>query len=178
LRKVDAADMVLIIDACHSAASIEAEGFKPGPLGSRGLGQLAYDKRMRVLAASQSDQAAREMGGQIDEGVLTYALIHDGLLATQALAEDGTVTLSSWLHYPVQRVPQIIQDIRDGTLNDYGIRNLRSTVPVADVGGAQREGATQIPVLFDYTNQQSPGVILKEPHPREGSPAFSNIRSH
>ena len=62
------AELVLIVDACPtSAASIESEGFKPGPLGSRGLGQLAYDKRMRVLAASQSDQAAREMGGQIGQ---------------------------------------------------------------------------------------------------------------
>ena len=56
LSPVDAEQMV--VDACHSAASIESEGFKPGPLGSKGLGQLAYDKRMRVLAASQSDQAA------------------------------------------------------------------------------------------------------------------------
>ena len=42
--------MVMIIDACHSAGSVEHEGFKPGPMGSRGLGQLAYNKRMRILA--------------------------------------------------------------------------------------------------------------------------------
>jgi hypothetical protein len=42
--------MAIIIDACHSAASFEGEGFKPGPMGSRGLGQLAYDKRIRILA--------------------------------------------------------------------------------------------------------------------------------
>jgi hypothetical protein len=162
LRTVNASDIVLIIDACHSAASIEAEGFKPGPLGSRGLGQLAYDKRMRVLAASQSDQAARELGGQIAEGVLTYALAHDGLQAGKAVADDGTITLSSWLNYPVQRVPQIIQDIHDGVLDDYGIKNPRSTVPVADVGGAQREGATQVPVLFDYTDRQHGAITLEQ----------------
>jgi hypothetical protein len=55
LRKVDAGEMALVVDACHPAASVEQPWFKPGPMGSRGLGQLAYDKRMRVLAASQAD---------------------------------------------------------------------------------------------------------------------------
>ena len=82
---------------CHSAASIQGEGFKPGPLGSKGLGQLAYDKRMRVLAASQSDQAAREMGGQIGAGVLTYTLLHDALEANQGADEKESITLKSWL---------------------------------------------------------------------------------
>src|SRR6202044_396494 len=107
-RDLVASEIVLIIDACDSAASVESEGFKPGPLGSRGLGQLAYDKRMRVLAASQSDQAAREIGGQINDGVLTYALVHDGLRAGKALSGDETITLGSWLNYAVQRVPEII----------------------------------------------------------------------
>ena len=53
LRDVDAGEIVLIIDACHSAASVERPDFKPGPFGSRGLGQLAWEKGMRVLAASQ-----------------------------------------------------------------------------------------------------------------------------
>ena len=55
LRDVDAGELALIIDACHSAASVEGDGFKPGPMGSRGLGQLAYDKGMRILAASQCE---------------------------------------------------------------------------------------------------------------------------
>jgi len=60
LRKIDAGEMVLIIDACQSAASVSGGGFKPGPMGSRGLGQLAYDKGMAVLAAAQADSAALE----------------------------------------------------------------------------------------------------------------------
>jgi hypothetical protein len=90
-------------------------------LGSRGLGQLAYDKRMRVLAASQSDQAAREMGGQIGEGVLTYALLHDALEASQAADEKGNITVKNWLEYPVKRVPQLFDEIRMGKVNDYGV---------------------------------------------------------
>ena len=52
----------MIVDACHSAASVDEAGFKPGPMGSRGLGQLAYDKGMRILAASQADDVALESG--------------------------------------------------------------------------------------------------------------------
>jgi hypothetical protein len=54
--------MVMILDACYSAASIESADFKPGPMGSRGLGQLAYDKRIRVLAASQAKQPSAAQG--------------------------------------------------------------------------------------------------------------------
>jgi hypothetical protein len=65
LRDVDAGEMTMIVDACHSEATVAAEGFKSGPMGSRGLGQLAYDKGMRILAASKSNEEAMELGGNI-----------------------------------------------------------------------------------------------------------------
>lgn len=40
VKDIDASDMVLVIDACHSGAA-EGKEFKPGPMGSAGLGQLA-----------------------------------------------------------------------------------------------------------------------------------------
>ena len=60
LRDVQAGEIALIVDACQSAAAVDRDGFKPGPLGSRGLGQLAYDKGMRVLAACQKAGVALE----------------------------------------------------------------------------------------------------------------------
>jgi uncharacterized caspase-like protein len=159
-RRVDAAEMVLIIDACHSAASIESEGFKPGPLGSKGLGQLAYDKRMRVLAASQSDHAAREMGEQIGAGVLTYTLLHDGLEANQAGDEKGNITLKSWLEYPTQRVPQLFGEIRAGKVNDFGVPVMKTAAPAVDLAAIQREGAVQVPALFDFTRVGRAEVTL------------------
>src|SRR5262245_3804912 len=51
LRDVDGGEMLMIVDACHSAASVADKEFKPGPMGSRGLGQLSYDKGMRILTA-------------------------------------------------------------------------------------------------------------------------------
>src|SRR5262245_30136769 len=60
LRPVDAGELVLLVDACQSAGSVAPQGYKHGPFGSRGLGQLAYDKAMRVLAASQFDRMTFE----------------------------------------------------------------------------------------------------------------------
>src|SRR5262249_47819877 len=74
LREVDAGELVLIVDACQSEATIQTEGFKPGPMGSRGLGQLAYDKGMRVLAASKARESAFERD-KIGHGLLSYALV-------------------------------------------------------------------------------------------------------
>jgi N-terminal domain of anti-restriction factor ArdC len=71
LRDVDGGEMVMVVDACESEATIQAEGFKPGPMGSRGLGQLAYDKGMRVLAASKAKESAVERGGNIKDGLLS-----------------------------------------------------------------------------------------------------------
>jgi hypothetical protein len=80
---MDAGEMVMILDACYSAAVVESADFKPGPMGSRGLGQLAYDKRIRVLAASQAKQPAGE-AGRLGMGYLSYALTKSGLEGNDA----------------------------------------------------------------------------------------------
>jgi len=108
LRDVDAADIVMILDACHSAAAPGAD-FKPGPMGSRGLGQLAYDKGMRILAATQADNVALGSGESLS-GLLTKALILDGLREGKAL-KDGRFMLRDWLEYGVKRVPELYQEL-------------------------------------------------------------------
>jgi hypothetical protein len=101
---VDAGEMALMIDACHSAASVEVPGFKPGPMGDRGLGQLAYDKGMRILAATQADDVALE-SEKLEQGLLSYALVRDGLGLKEGktrradLNGDGRVMLQEWLEY-------------------------------------------------------------------------------
>src|ERR1700761_3614638 len=96
----------MIVDTCHSASTVDEPGFKPGPMGSRGLGQLAYDKGMRILAASQADDVALE-SEKLKQGLLTYALVHDGLEAAQATSPEtnGSITINSWLQYGANRVP-------------------------------------------------------------------------
>jgi len=103
LAPIDAGQITLIIDACHSAASVKQPGFKPGPMGDRGLGQLAYDKGMRILAATQADEVAIETAG-LQQGLLTFALVQRGLGADggKALADadgNGEITMAEWLDY-------------------------------------------------------------------------------
>jgi uncharacterized caspase-like protein len=115
LREIDAGDLVMIVDTCHSAATVESPGFKPGPMGSRGLGQLAYDKGMRILAASQANDVALE-SERIKQGLLTYALVKEGLEQNKASIKEGKttqITLDSWLQYAADRVPQLYDEIRD-----------------------------------------------------------------
>jgi hypothetical protein len=108
LRDVDAGELVFVVDACHSAAGIQGAGFKPGPMGSRGLGQLSYDKGMRILTSTQADDVALEFN-LVEMGLLTYALTRDAVEARRAdfLPADRRITVSEWLAYAVERVPTL-----------------------------------------------------------------------
>jgi uncharacterized caspase-like protein len=108
LRDVDAGELIMVVDACHSAASVESPEFKPGPMGSRGLGQLAYDKGMRILASTRADDVAWE-SARTQQGLLSYALVHDGLEEGKAdfRPADGRIGVQEWLEYAAQRVPQL-----------------------------------------------------------------------
>jgi hypothetical protein len=143
MRPIDAGEMTLILDACFSAESVQAGDFKPGPLGSRGLGQLAYDKRMCVLAASQSDEVAHEYD-YLQEGLLTYVLTHDGLEEGKAdwRPVDKKIMTGEWLAYAANAVPKFVPDQSKG-------------VDSKAAGDRFRNGATnetfQIPALFDFS---------------------------
>ena len=73
LQTIDVGEMVLILDSCHSAA-VSGPNFKPGPMGDRGFGQLAYDKGMLVLAATQVENFAWGIPELGNRSLLTYAL--------------------------------------------------------------------------------------------------------
>jgi len=148
LRPLDAGEMTIIIDACHSAASVEGEGFKPGPMGSRGLGQLAYDKRIRILAATQVANAA------LEQGLLTYALVHDGLEQEQAdwQPKDKRITIAEWLKFAVNRVPQLYDEIRTGRRRD------ALFTPDSKPKSAS---PLQLPALFDFTHDNV-GLVLQQ----------------
>src|SRR5262249_45264546 len=94
LRDVDAGELVMILDACHSGAAPGAD-FKPGPMGSRGLGQLAYDKGMRILAATQADNVALGSGAS-RSGLLTTALIREAI-EKRGAARNGRIMIQDWL---------------------------------------------------------------------------------
>ena len=108
---VDAGQMLLVIDACNSGQALEAEEKRRGPMNSKGLAQLAYEKGMYILTAAQSYQAALE-ASKLGHGYLTYALVEEGLKTGAADREpkDNQVLLREWLDYATNRVPQMQEE--------------------------------------------------------------------
>jgi WD40 repeat protein len=100
--------LLLVIDACNSGQALEAEEKRRGPMNSKGLAQLAYEKGMSILTAAQSYQAALETA-QLGHGFLTFALIEEGLKKGSAdnNRKDGKVLVREWFNYATERVPQM-----------------------------------------------------------------------
>ena len=110
-KQVDSGQILFVIDACNSGQALEAEEKRRGPMNSKGLAQLAYEKGMYILTAAQSYQAALETP-QHGHGYLTYALVEEGLKTAKADTDprDGQVTVREWLDYATQRVPQLQEE--------------------------------------------------------------------
>ena len=106
-----AGSLLMIIDACNSGQALEAEEKRRGPMNSKGLAQLAYEKGMYILTAAQSYQAALE-AAQLGHGLLTYALVEEGLKTAAADNEpkDGVLSAREWLDFATERVPQMQED--------------------------------------------------------------------
>ena len=157
LYAMDAGRTVIIIDACNSAAVVEAKGFKPGPMNSRSLGQLAYDKGMQIITASQAENVALE-SELVQHGLLTYALVSEGLenLEADFQPADGQITLSEWLEYGTGRVPDLYRQVREGQLEPL-------TKGAVDLGTIIRyddeDANVQRPSLFDFLQRRSDIVI-------------------
>ncbi len=105
---IDADKFLMVIDACNSGQALEAEEQRRGPMNSRGLAQLAYEKGMYILTAAQSYQAAQE-ASQLGHGLLTYALVEEGLkqAAADSDPKDGEVSVREWFDYASTRVPNM-----------------------------------------------------------------------
>jgi WD40 repeat protein/uncharacterized caspase-like protein len=112
-EKIDAGRMMLIIDACQSGQALESEEKRRGPMNSRGLAQLAYEKGMYILAAAQSFQAALELE-KLGHGILTYTLLEEGLkkLGADKSPKDGQVTAEEWLDYATQHAGREMEGAR------------------------------------------------------------------
>ncbi len=107
LKSVDADQLLLVIDACNSGQALNAEDQRRGPMNARGLAQLAYEKGMYVLTASQSDEVAFESEG-LKHSYLAYALVEEGIKSRAADADgNGQVQLNEWFDYATERVPRI-----------------------------------------------------------------------
>jgi len=57
-NRIDSDSQMLVLDTCYSAGAFAFD--RPAPLGARGLGQIAFNKQMTILAASQTEEEANE----------------------------------------------------------------------------------------------------------------------
>jgi uncharacterized caspase-like protein len=111
LEELDAGQVFFIIDSCNSGQAGEAEEKRRGPMNSKGLAQLAYEKGMYILTAAQSYQAALE-AQRFKHGYLTYALVEEGLKLGQSDEEpkDGIIFAREWFNYATHRVPAMQEE--------------------------------------------------------------------
>lgn len=115
LKPLDSQQLLLVIDACNSGQALEAEEKRRGPMNTRGLAQLAYEKGMYVLTASQSVEVAFE-SEVLKHSYLAYALIEEGIKSGAADSDrDGQVVLDEWFDYAMERVPRMGKDKRAGS---------------------------------------------------------------
>ena len=166
LQGIDAGEIALIIDACHSAASVEDGSFKPGPLGDPGLGQLAFDKGVRILSATQADDVAFE-DSRLRQGLLTYALAQEGLDPSGGWADseedlDEAVDLTEWLDYAVWRLPLLSEEVAGNRLGGWEAPGERGLV-FFDDSARRAKPRIQKPSLFDFNVEPSRTVLLGSP---------------
>lgn len=111
LQPLDAGRLLLVIDACYSGQAIESAERRHGPMNTKGLAQLAYEKGIYILTASQNMEVAFEAEA-FNNSYLAYALLKEGLKEGLAdINNDGNIFLQEWFDYANKRVPQLRKQI-------------------------------------------------------------------
>lgn len=118
LEPIAAAHLLLVLDACDSGAAIGPAAQRIGPLNSSGLGELAFEKGLDILAASQAAQSANE-NSRLGHGLLTYALLQEGIEQGKAAVADR-VEVRHWLEYTASEVPLLMQQILEARAHTRG----------------------------------------------------------
>ena len=119
----------------------------------------SLDDLTTQLAASQADSVALE-SALIQQGLLTHALVRDGLESTRAdfRPVDQRITLEEWLRYGTRRVPELFAEVHRGRIQTFG-RGLTVTVSGSS---EDLEPGFQQPALFDYSRSNRPIVLTRE----------------
>jgi WD40 repeat protein len=153
-RGIDAGQMFMIIDACNSGQALENKDEpRRGPMNTRGLAQLAYEKGMYIMTASQNVEEAF-VSEKLKHSYLTFALVEEGLKTKAADANhDGDVTLREWFDYALARVPTL----REETLQSKSLDEVNPTVKAA-----AKNQKSQTPRVFCRREADvSPLVVAK-----------------
>jgi WD40 repeat protein len=170
VEKIDAGLMALLIDACQSGGALDSPDPRQGPMNSKGLAQLAYDKGMYVLAA-QGNQAALEVN-KLGHGLLTHALVgtQEGLTSAADADKSGDVVVREWLDYATQRVPQLQEEkIEEARQQGRSLTFFKKPAPLgtpskpgeAARGDAPSTGVQRPRVFYRREPEPQPPVIAR-----------------
>jgi WD40 repeat protein/uncharacterized caspase-like protein len=165
LETVDAGELLFVIDACNSGQALEAEEKRRGPMNSKGLAQLAYEKGMYILTAAQGYQAALE-AAQLGHGYLTYALVEEGLksAAADTAPRDGRVYVREWLDYATERVP-LMQETKMKETRGFGFGFVEADEKRNDSakGDDTAKSAVQRPRVFYRRELEAHPLVVAKP---------------
>lgn len=158
LAGIDAREVIVILDTCQSAA-VTGPTFKPAPIGDRSFGQLVFNKKMRLLVSTQADAASFELK-DLKHGLMTYALVKDGLKMNQAdfAPVDKSTTFSEWLRYGLDEVGRRQSADRSNASTrplPVSIETPRGTVEYA-FSLDDAANAAQVPMVFDFGEPDGP----------------------
>jgi hypothetical protein len=153
-RDVDAGQIFMIIDACNSGQALEnKDERRRGPMNTRGLAQLAYEKGMYIMTASQNVEEAF-VSEKLKHSYLTFALVEEGLKTNLADENhDGQVILREWFNYAAHRVPKL----RDETLQSKSLEEVTPRVKAA------QNQKTQTPRPFYRRELESQPFVVGRP---------------
>jgi hypothetical protein len=148
LGPVDAARILVVLDACQSGQLLDtSDDLRRGPINANGLAQLAFEKHIQLVAASQAYQNALEWS-VLGHGLLTYAMIVEGFEELKADTEprDGHLTFEELARYAVRRVPQL--QTEQGRSRSIGVDTV-TTVSQQPRGLISQESSVGRPALSD-----------------------------
>jgi len=168
LQGIDSRNIVVILDTCQSA-SVTGKDYKPAPIGDRSFGQLVFNKKIRLLVGAQADGVSLEEAGPINHGLLSYALVQDGLERQRADFQplDHSITLSEWLQFAVGDVKRIQRSTAlKGQDSDAGNGTKIAITKRAQIsvnGEVNIAEVVQTPVLFDFGSEAAAPVVWGHP---------------
>lgn len=150
---VQAQRICLILDACQSGSALDSAEWRQGPMNARGLAQLAYEKGMEIVTASQSQGAALEAwsvdGQPLGHGLLTYALVKEGL--PRAPRRSGRLFVDDWLDFAATGVPRLM-GADDNQARAFLVR-----------GDGARVAKVQVPRVFHRRYDARPWAVAEGP---------------
>jgi WD40 repeat protein len=162
IEKIDAGQLLMVIDACNSGQALESEEKRRGPMNSKGLAQLAYEKGMYILTAAQSYQAAQE-ASKFGHGFLTFALVEEGIEQNKADDEpaDGSVMVREWFDFATRRVPQLqVELMKDQSGRGVTVAFVKGDEQIADPA----ERNVQRPRVFYRREVEAQPLVVAMPN--------------